>query len=362
MTQADLRPEPGRGGFLSDVAAAPAMIDGLFGEHRALVVERVRAAARLIAPGERVLFSAMGSSLSAAEAVLPRLRTAGRSAVAVDAGEMLHGGLPGLVRGIPVILISQSGRSAEIVRLLDRLAESGAGPVIAVTNDESSRLAAAAAVVLPIFAGPERAVATRTFTATVVVLHELVDALLDEELATAAALAAPVETMRELAGRPEHALEWADALGDAGSLVVVGRGPLLGIAQYAALTIKETTRVHAEAMAGGAFRHGPLEIAGAALGVIVLADGSATRDLQVRVAADIAVAGSPTWLLDVGAAPGSCTTPPGVSIHTCLGELSMIGGQLVASTAVQLFAAALARRRGLEPGVMVRSAKVTETE
>ena len=374
-------PASARPSFLGDVAAIPDVVAGLLADHRRLLDERVSAAARLIGAADEVVFAGMGSSLAAASAVLPRLHAGGRSAVAIDAGELLHAGLPGLVRDRPLVLVSQSGRSAEIAGLIDRLAGSGVGEIVGVTNDEASVLARSAAVVVPLFAGAEQAVATRTFAATLVVLHVLVDRVLGGVTVAPDVLAGAIEGMRAVLARPADRGDEAEsaapaasagapslapgvaaaAFGDAGSLMLLGRGPLLGIAAYAALTIKEAAHVHAEAMAGGAFRHGPLELAGPALGVVVLAGSGPTRPLELRMAADVVAAGSPTWLLDVGGAPGGCEPQPGV-IHTDLGPLSPVGEQLVAATALQVLAAALARQAGHEPGVFRRGGKVTEVE
>jgi len=93
-------------------------------------------------------------------------------------------------------------------------------------------------------------------------------------------------------------------------IVVVGRGPSLGAADYAALTIKETAAIPAEAMSGGAFRHGPLELTESDLGFVVLAPAGATADLGAGIAREVAALGRPTWLL-ADAARTSRSDDPG---------------------------------------------------
>ncbi len=70
-----------------------------------------------------------------------------------------------------------------------------------------------------------------------------------------------------------------DAMTGCSALVVVGRGPALSAADYGALILKETAAIAAECLAGGSFRHGPLEVAGAAVGVVVLAPTGPTSGL-----------------------------------------------------------------------------------
>src|SRR5262249_55593703 len=59
------------------------------------------------------------------------------------------------------------------------------------------------------------------------------------------------------------ALDWSGAvtaLAGAASLVTIGRGPTLGIAREAALKLKETCNLHAEAFSGAEFLHGPVAL------------------------------------------------------------------------------------------------------
>ena len=77
------------------------------------------------------------------------------------------------LQGALVIGISQSGRSPDIVEVLRQARRSGA-LTLALTNDASSPLAAAARHTLPLHAGPERSVAaTKTFTAQLAGLYLL---------------------------------------------------------------------------------------------------------------------------------------------------------------------------------------------
>jgi fructoselysine-6-P-deglycase FrlB-like protein len=144
------------------------------------------------------------------------------------------------------------------------------------------------------------------------------------------------------------------------SLVVVARGPAIAAADYGALILKETAAIAAECLAGGSFRHGPMEIAGPDVGVVVLAPSGPTHELCVRLARDTAALGSPTWLI-----ADDATSLPTTTDRLRVTTLPAVGeayAPLTMSVPIQRLAARLARGRGREPGVLLRSQKVTDRE
>lgn len=342
--------------FCDDVRSQPSVLRGLVDAYRGPQAVPLAAAAARLAESRALplLATGMGSSLSAGR-VLPR--DGGRVIVLEDAGELLHYGL-GTVAGTGAILaISQSGRSYETVAAVERArALQPSLPVIAVVNDLASPLAAAADVTLPLLAGAEANVATKTYVATVAVLLMLAAGGLEEPLA--ADLLRTADAMDALAAGPDPARA-AAMLRDCVTLVAVGRGPGLGSAHYAAVTAKECAAIPAEPFAGGAFRHGPLEIAGPRTGVIVFAPDGPTAALGAGLAAETAVLGSPTWLLAGPDAPADAA--PNLLV-TRLPDLPEPLAALAAIVPVQLAANALAEAMGREPGVTVIATKVTDRE
>ena len=137
----------------------------------------LRNAAGLLSPGRPVVFTGMGSSLAAARPAAARVAAAGVWANAIEAGELLHYGLDGLPEGSLVVLISQSGRSAETLAVGQRLREAGGRPIIAIVNDLASPMAGLADLVLPMNAGYEATVSTKTYISTFVVAHALASRL-----------------------------------------------------------------------------------------------------------------------------------------------------------------------------------------
>jgi glucosamine--fructose-6-phosphate aminotransferase (isomerizing) len=282
--------------------------------------------------------------------------------VALDAGEFLHFGLNGVPADAVVIAISQSGRSAETVAVVERLRATRPDvPIVAMVNEPTTPLARLATTTVALRAGREAAVATRTFVATVVVLQLLVDVIADtaDGLASLESFAAILE--RPISDEPTLARA-VDRLGGTRAIQIVGRGPSLGLAHYAALTIKETAAFPAEAIAGGAFRHGPFELVDAPAGAIILIPSGPTGELASRLAVEVAALGWETWAIGSAA---NTTGLHGVADRLLATVTPTMAGPLADIASIvplQLFAAALAVRRGRIPGILLRGTKVTETQ
>jgi glucosamine--fructose-6-phosphate aminotransferase (isomerizing) len=309
----------------------------------------------------QVVFAAMGSSLSAALPAATRLARSQPTAV-MEAGELLHYGIEGIKRGTVLVLVSQSGRSAETLALGQRMRAAGDVRILAITNDEDSPLAELADVVLPMLAGPEMAVATKTFMTTFVVVHALVDALTaDPDPFIRAAITCDLPSVVDaVAADGDPAARAAELFNEIHSIVMVARGPDCRAADSGGWVDKETAGLPAEAMPGGSFRHGPMEIVGPGVGLVVLAPSGCTRELGVRLAVETSEMGGPTWLIGTDRDP----LPPGTDtlLITGLPDLPERFAPLTSSVPIQRLAAALAVRNGREPGVLRRSQKVTDIE
>ncbi|MBT9301830.1 SIS domain-containing protein, partial [Pseudomonas sp. TAE6080] len=139
---------------------------------------------------------------------------------------------------------SQSGQSPDLVNSLRLLRKRGALSV-SLVNAEDSPLEAACEFHVPLCAGPERSVAaTKSFIATLSASAQLVGHWNQEDGLLEACHALPAG-LREAATQ-----DWSlaiDALRDCQRLMVIGRGAGFAIAQEAALKLKETSAIQAEA-------------------------------------------------------------------------------------------------------------------
>lgn len=188
------------------------------------------------------------------------------------------------LRGQLVLAISQSGTSDDLVAFAASARDGGA-LTVAVTNSEGSPLAAACELTVPIGAGPEISVAaTKTFIATACVLLRMTAAWAGDARLEAAVSRLP-QRLQEAT-----ALDWSaavDAFAEVESLTTIGRGPTLAIAREAALKLKETCNLHAEAFSGAEFLHGPVALVSAQYPVLLFMPSDAAsagmRDLAVEL-------------------------------------------------------------------------------
>jgi glucosamine--fructose-6-phosphate aminotransferase (isomerizing) len=162
--------------------------------------------------------------------------------------------------------ISQSGRSDDLVETA-AMARSAGALTVSLVNDPASPLAGASELVLPLCAGPELSVAaTKSFIASLAALLRIVAAWTGDPLLRGACADLP----DRLAAAAT--LDWSAALAPfarANSVVTIGRGPTFAIAYEAALKLKETCELHAEAFSAAEFRHGPIALVSAAYPVLL---------------------------------------------------------------------------------------------
>jgi glucosamine--fructose-6-phosphate aminotransferase (isomerizing) len=164
------------------------------------------------------------------------------------------------------LTVSQSGKSDDLLESV-AMAKAAGALAASIVNDIASPLAKLSDIVLPMAAGPEVSVAaTKTFVTS-----------LSSWLHLAAAWAGLDDLRATIDRLPDRLaaamrLDWSPALpalGEATSLVSLGRGPTLAIAREAALKLKETSNLHAEAFSGAEFLHGPIALVGASYPILV---------------------------------------------------------------------------------------------
>jgi len=137
------------------------------------------------------------------------------------------------------------------------------------------------------------------------------------------------------------------------NLFVVGRGYGFGAALEAALKLKETCGLHAEAFSAAEVKHGPMALVGEGFPVLFLAQDDGTLENTLAVANEFRARGARVWVAAPGA-PGADTLPLPSGIDPIVTPL----------LAVQSFyraASALSLARGYDPDVPPHLRKVTET-
>lgn len=166
---------------------------------------------------------------------------------------------PPRLEGALVLAISQSGRSPDIVAVIDEARRQGA-LTVAMTNQPESDLARAAEYVINLQAGEERSIAaTKTYTAQLMAIAALGATLAEDRSALAELAHVPdaVESVLEVAPHIAHSAERYRYMRDC---VVIGRGYNYATAHEWALKLKELTYTIAEPYSSADFMHGPLAL------------------------------------------------------------------------------------------------------
>lgn len=250
------------------------------------------------------------------------------------------------LRGALYLVISQSGKSPDLLRNAEAAKAAGAR-VVALVNVEDSPLAQLAETVLPLCAGPEKSVAaTKSYLASLAAVLQLV-AVWKGEAPLLAALDALPDALRQAWQCDWHAL--TDGLVEARNLFVLGRGLGLGAAQEAALKFKETCGLHAEAYSSAEVKHGPMALVGPGFPVLAFAQPDETGAGTRTLAEEFRGRGAHVWLAADGGDLALAFAP-----HPACAPL----------LAVQSFYRAinaLALRRGYNPDLPPHLNKVTET-
>lgn len=265
----------------------------------------------------------------------------------------LYGATSPKFAGVPLLAISQSGKSPDLLGAATGAKEAGA-TVLGLVNDATSPLAAAADLLLPLHAGAERSVAaTKSFVASLVAVAALTAAWSRDEILAEALMGV------EEALQAAWLQDWGAALAplrDAESLLVLGRGLTLPIAGEAALKLKETSALHAEAFSSAEVAHGPMTLVGARDPVLVFAPADAAAvGLQERLeafasrGAQVIIAGQTEATV-----PGAIMLPLPPGLHPVMEAIAAI-------LSFYRFAEQLSRARGRDPDLPPYLSKVTQT-
>ncbi len=299
----------------------------------------------------RVVLTGMGGSFHGLWPLYLRLLEQGRPAVMVETSELLHYQRPLVGPGSLLVVVSQSGRSAEVVRLLEEAR--GRATVVAVTNTPDGPLAREAEATLLTHAGTESTVSCKTWVTAQMALQWLAGVLggEDREAVRAALGAAAGAAAGYLEGWRAHVEALGRELLGVRDVFVLGRGPSLAAVGTGGLILKESTHRQAEGMSSAAFRHGPIEMIGDAVFVLVYAGPARTRGLNERIVADVRAAGGRAALVSEDAEAPAWRLPFSEPLRPLLELLP-----------VEMMTLALAALDGREAGRFTIAGKVTSTE
>ena len=175
---------------------------------------------------------------------------------------------PKLVKNSLVVIVSQSGETADSLAAL-RLAKERGIPVLGVVNVVGSSIARESDYVLYTYAGPEISVATtKAYSTQLIAMYLLaiqaaqVKGVIDE--ARCEELITEMETLPDKIQKTlddKERIQWfASKYANAKDVFFIGRGIDYAISLEGSLKMKEISYIHSEAYAAGELKHGTISL------------------------------------------------------------------------------------------------------
>ncbi|HIH99207.1 MAG TPA: glutamine--fructose-6-phosphate transaminase (isomerizing) [Nitrosopumilus sp.] len=187
------------------------------------------------------------------------------------------------------IAISQSGESADVLEAV-RIAKKLNCKIISIVNLLTSSLTRKGDVVLGMNCGPEIGVAaTKSFTAQLIILYKIVQKLSGSITIDFNQFA---ESILEIIQNTTEIKKIAQELKNVSDIYILGRGINYPIAIEAALKLKELTYIHAEGIAGGELKHGPLALMDKNVFAIIINPNDSTYTDTLTTAREIKARGA----------------------------------------------------------------------
>ena len=194
-------------------------------------------------------------------------RFAGKKVEHVMASEMKYSSRY-IIPNSTMFAISQSGESADILEAVS-IGKKKNAQILSMINSRNSSLARESIFTVGLNCGPEIGVAaTKSYTSQMAILYKIADKLCDNCLAIDFNTIS--DAYSKILSDTSKIKELARNIKDISNLFVIGRGVHYPNAKEGALKIKEITYVHAEGIAGGELKHGPLALMDSSTYVIVI--------------------------------------------------------------------------------------------
>jgi glutamine---fructose-6-phosphate transaminase (isomerizing) len=281
--------------FLRDILRQPSTlkrtIDFLLGTGR----PALEAATAAISGAGHVYLTGIGSSWHAALTAGPLFHLGACPVHMLDVAELLE--FATIPSDSVIIAISRSGRSVEVVNLLNKIRNRGM-TVIGITNSEDGPLTKEAQISIVVPTGLDHAISVNTYStlaATAGILASSVAGSWNSPLATS--LSRTVEETASVI--PAWQAQIADSPWPAPGFApyFLARGSSLGSCHEARLLWEEGVKSPATAMGTGSFRHGPQEMVAQDVRFGMWIDQERAREQDLAVARDLCKLGASVLLI-----------------------------------------------------------------
>jgi glutamine---fructose-6-phosphate transaminase (isomerizing) len=298
----------------------------------------------------RIVLTGMGSSYFVLYPLYLRLVQASKLVWLIETSELIHHQQAFLREDTLIIAASQSGESAEIVRLLQLCANRST--VVGITNNDQGPLASQSVLKILTRAGDESSVSCKTYLTALSAQCWLGDQMLGGESQFRQLIDAPRLVEDYLSIWPSAIEELKQKLQGIRQVFLTGRGISLAAVGTGGLILKESTHVASEGMSSAAFRHGPFEMISPETYLLIFEGIEPSRSLNQKLANDFMDAGGRADLVQQGFEPTIFTIP-----HCPVATLPILE-----ILPVQMITLALADMRGIQAGKFRFGNKITMNE
>jgi glucosamine--fructose-6-phosphate aminotransferase (isomerizing) len=306
----------------------------------------------------QVILTGMGASLCSCYPLLLKLSNQGMPVSLWDTSELVNFAPGSITDKTLLIVISQSGESAEIKKLIDL----NRSPYfkIGVTNSRHSSLHQWSDLSLDLCAGEEYSASTKTYLASLALLHLLGVKIMGDSVETEMTkLVQLAEVFTNIVQEKSNYYDkYVNFLEPIQDVFFLGRGYSLASTNYGALFFKEASKITASSLSAAQFRHGPMEIVRLGFTAIVMMGCQNVWEMNKRLVSDIVAFGGKVLLIT--------TKRQGISTNGIMEcEIPDVDCELLPMLEVipiQKLAIQIASNQRFEAGIFLNSGKVTEIE
>jgi glutamine---fructose-6-phosphate transaminase (isomerizing) len=341
--------------LLVDILKQPAQLAASLSHMLGAGKSALDRAAAMLREARSVLITGIGASWHAGMAMQAEFLAAGIPALLIDASELLHSAE--VPEGAAVVLLSRSGKSTEIVQLVQKCRARSAS-LIAITNQADSPLAKGSDIVLNTSTEFDHAVSITTYSAIA-----LAGVLLALEATGRSAHPIQAELIESLSAAAAAIPGWRKIIETSGWLgdgneptYFIARGASLASCHEARLLWEEAAKKPATALTAGGFRHGPQEIVCHGLRVGIWIDAQLMRMQDLNLAGDLTRLGARVLLIGqhLEETAGDCVL--------CLPAIPARWQFLIDVIPVQIAVERLAALRGEDPDSFRLCSYIVEDE
>ena len=191
-----------------------------------------------------------------------------------------------------IIAISQSGETADVLHAV-KIARQMGSKILSVVNIPTSSLARISDSFLSVNCGPEIGVAaTKSFTGQLSVIYNIIDRMCNGCVGISKNKSEIIKAIQIVLDEEIKISKIADTMGDVKDIYILGRSLHYPIALEGALKIKELAYIHAEGIAAGEIKHGPLALVEKNTFVIVINPSDSTHTSTTSSAYEIKARGA----------------------------------------------------------------------